>query len=519
MSKIFYLYMDHHLYIAKLNKDGSYSSPLAHCMDAAALAQAITKREPESTIQAIAAGLGIDRNSTCVWIAYLAGLHDLMKLSWAFQLMSGIRTKFIELNPTVETDDLRDHIHNFCERRGYNFIPQRESKNTTISPIQHALLLPPVLPELLVQITGVSDDIANSLTIAPAGHHSLYPTESIAETADDYINNPLHGEQHFDELRKDLCQRIWDVLRGAKAQRPKYVTATAIMHISALIQRADQTASREHRFPLQNGGCRAWEDTQAMAQKILDVYGYQKLEPMARPTFEQLGVQARPMQQIIQDLDLTNPYCMFVKAGTGMGKTIASIQAALGDTGFVFAANNQTTAGSIYKAIDQIIAKVHPDLKQAVALAHANRMSFIERWQENLIQENPSDERIIRSKFELQSENIQDCLTAPYLVATIDQILMSIFNDGRFVYRMPQLISKTNIIDEVHTLDGRLQSLLLVYLTILGKFKVPTILLSATISSQQMNELMEAWATGAGMDYEPVTLQSDDEIIFLKADD
>lgn len=488
-------------------------------MDAAAMAQAIIKREPGAIIQTIATGLGIDGQSASVWTAYLAGMHDVIKLSWAFQLMNGIRSKFIELNPDVDTEDLREHIHNFCERRGYSFIPQKESKNTTISPIQHALLLPPVLPALLVKTTGITQAVADSLTIAPAGHHSLYPTQEIADTADAYINNPLHEESHFDELRIDLSKRVWQVLGGPEAQMPKYVTTAALMHISALIQRSDQAASREHRFPLQNGGCREWKQTQQIAESVLDSYGYQEIKPMVRPTFNQLGVQARPMQQIIQDLDLTNPYCMFVKAGTGMGKTIASIQAALGGTGFVFAANNQTTAGSIYKAIDKIISMVHPELKQAVALAHANRMSFIEHWQESLIQENPSDERIIRSKFELQSENIQDCLTAQYVVATIDQILMSIFNDGRFVYRMPQLIKKVNIIDEIHTLDGRLEALLLVYLTILGKFKVPAILLSATISSQHMNRLMEAWATGAGIDYEPVMLQSDDEIVYLNADD
>ncbi len=151
--------MEHSQTIAKYDREtGSYNSVKAHIFDVSAIAYWLIQTESDEILDELCAGLGLPRRSLPSWVAYLAGLHDLMKLSWPFQVMPGISQKFGELNPNVDIESLQTQIHKFTRRWPevkYNFLPQKGDPNTTVSPLQHALLLSSVLPAFLVQATGV----------------------------------------------------------------------------------------------------------------------------------------------------------------------------------------------------------------------------------------------------------------------------------------------------------------------------------------------------------------------------
>jgi len=506
--------MKHSQTIAKLNDKGEFNSVIAHCFDVAALAEQLTQRQSDRVQDRLCEGLALDHKSMVAWVALIAGLHDLCKLSWAFQLMPsfgrpGIGDKYEEINGDIDTA-LQQRIVTF-----------RKRKEKQVSPVQHAILLAVVLPPLLVEITGIEEDTAIKLVASAAGHHALFVTKDIFRTAKSYLAHGKYQESEFNALQRDLVKQLWSHLGLCSTALPSKVEFGCVHQISGLIQQSDHIGSREKQMPLQNGLCRPFAETREKAIDILNFYKYSTPKVTERPTFEQLGFKPRAMQEIIAGLDLSRPFALFVKAGTGNGKTAAAVQAALNGEGFVFGANNQSTANSIYRSVKDILHKVQATDEQALALAHSNRQSVIEDVLEELVEDDPSHAAELRSTFELQSEGLMDALTSKHVVATIDQVLMSVFNDGRAAFRLHWLTNKINILDEVHSLDGRLEALLLVFLKILGRFKTPVILLSATISSRRMNKLLKAWADGAGIDYREneVALQSDDQVILVNEKD
>lgn len=88
-------------------------------------------------------------------------------------------------------------------------------------------------------------------------------------------------------------------------------------------------------------------------------------------------------------------------------------------------------------------------------------------------------------------------ILAPNSVGTVDQVLMAGLASKWNMLRWLGLTRKVVIVDEAHAYDAYMQALLRVVLTWLGRYNVPVILLSATLSGSLAKGLVRSYVEGA----------------------
>jgi hypothetical protein len=77
--------LDMDLIWAKTGDDGTWHPLVLHCLDVAAVAQALLEREPDATRHGVARALGLPWTQARPWLLLLIAAHDLGKASPGFQ--------------------------------------------------------------------------------------------------------------------------------------------------------------------------------------------------------------------------------------------------------------------------------------------------------------------------------------------------------------------------------------------------------------------------------------------------
>ena len=195
------------------------------------------------------------------------------------------------------------------------------------------------------------------------------------------------------------------------------------------------------------------------------------------------------------------PGVMILEAPMGHGKTEAALSAAeilmnrfqLG--GAAFFLPSQATSNAMFARMTQW-AQHQPDaVRVAVELIHAQaafnaEFAALDAGSVRVAQDEPVAESLTVHSF---FRGRKTGLLANLVVGTVDQLLMAALQQKHVMLRQLGLTGKVVIIDECHAYDAYMNVYLDRVLNWLGAYRVPVILLSATLPGKRRAQLLRAY--------------------------
>lgn len=425
-------------------------------------------------------------------LRWLAGVHDIGKISPAFQsksrtLCAGLLDGLAAEAAAVTAQGSLDWRHTLA---GGRFLLDALS-DTEWAP--HA----------------------EWISSAVGGHHGLWEERRCYRVGGS-IGRGRHGGARWEQLRREaleLVNRATGVTDTEGRLLPLLLPSPAdVVLLTGLVIVADWVASNgevmpgiwgEERESIQYARVRA-----ERAWQTLQMHG--GWNPAALTEHDVLTARfphihtPRPIQRLAVEIARTMPRAglMIVEAPMGEGKTELALAAAevlahrFGCDGVFFGLPTQATADAILDRFAPWLANVAPG--SPLALAHGKAM--INQTMRELPAWTPSGvgvdccdgpEVAAVSSWFRSSKRL---LLSPFVVGTIDNVLLSGSKVRHGALRLLGLASKIVILDEIHAADIYMSEFLERALSWLGAAGVPVILLSATLPAAQRQGLIEAYA-------------------------
>ncbi len=217
-------------------------------------------------------------------------------------------------------------------------------------------------------------------------------------------------------------------------------------------------------------------------------------------------------------MDTPNPGILILEAPMGGGKTEAALAAAevlaakTGRSGVFFALPTQATSNGIYPRLERwadAIAKQAGEghtIRLVHGAAHLNpdyeklRMfnghaDVCEDEEGDDTERQSADQRKQNKGVSVNTwfEGGKKALLADFVVGTVDQLLMAALKRKHLMLRHLGLADKVVIIDECHAYDTYMNVYLERALSWLGVYRVPVIILSATLPAERRAHLLRAY--------------------------
>lgn len=359
------------------------------------------------------------------------------------------------------------------------------------------------------------NECPHSLTAVIAAHHGKTATAGQAEllNADKYpYAHHLYGAQGsrstqgilWDKVRQAWLDHALSCCSYASLTEVPEISRRAQMVLTGLLIVADWIASNTAFFPLlpeDEMPVLAVEEARAdLAMEALALpfpLAYD-MPPLSANDFAQrFGFAPRPLQQIVLDVahQCVTPGLMIIEAQMGVGKTEAALTAAehyahkCGAGGIFFALPTQATANGIFPRLMSWAKPLSEEYQQAVRLAHGTanmNQLYMELSRQAALD---ADGLVVHPWMEGRKK----ALLSNVVIGTVDQLLMAALRQKHVMLRHLGLAGKVVIIDECHAYDAYMSVYLERALQWLGSYKVPVILLSATLPAKRRTALMAAY--------------------------
>ncbi|MCX4744806.1 type I-E CRISPR-associated protein Cse1/CasA [Kitasatospora sp. NBC_01287] len=450
-------------------------------------------------------------------VVWLAATHDIGKATPAF---------------ACQVESLADRM-----RAAGLEMPQQRQFGEDRRRAPHGLAGQLLLQEWLVEENGWSERWAAQFTVIAGGHHGVPPSHSQIHDLDlrpDLLrthgpSETLWRETQFELL--DACaadygiRELLPALRTVKLSQPTQVSLTAVVIL------ADWIASNPELFPyLPLPQPSRSADRIAAAWRGLNLpprwCPVEPTEPAATLIARRFalppGATARPVQEQAIELARTmpEPGLMVIEAPMGEGKTeaalaVAEIFAARSGAGGCFIAlPTRATSNAMFSRLLQWLDHLPGDGERSVYLAHAkaalqDEYAGLMRAGNRSIEAVDADgprgiPRSWRQNRSAEAELIahqwlrgrKKGMLASFAVGTVDQLLFAGLKSRHLALRHLALAGKVVVIDEVHAYDAYMSSYLERVLSWLGAYRVPVVMLSATLPAATRKALLQAY-TGA----------------------
>ncbi|WP_253772593.1 CRISPR-associated helicase Cas3' [Goodfellowiella coeruleoviolacea] len=372
-----------------------------------------------------------------------------------------------------------------------------------------------------------------------AGHHGLFPSEGqLPEPRK--AKGQLRGNCDWQRVQQVVIELLTRELGfpDLKAVQPAVVPSRAAqLHLSGLVVMADWIASDENHFTGVDDLSRvSIEASRGRAERAWAELGLRggwgaRSEPGPGVFEERFHDPARQSQKLVIEVvrAMTDPGLVVVEAPMGEGKTKAALVAAeilaarFGADGVFVGMPTQATSDPIFTQVRTWLEGIDPALPTQVALLHGKRM-FNAEWRRLLESSRDGSQERFGGVDEFGMAEDDDLygvtpnravgqgerqvpaewflgakrgLLCPFVVGTIDQLLLAATRTKHVMLRMSGLMGKVVVLDEVHAADVYMSRFLTEGLRWLGQARVPVVLLSATLPPAQRQQLVEAYLAGA----------------------
>lgn len=422
----------------------------------------------------------------------LAYTHDIAKITPFFQ------SKIMKCLPARRS--LLEHygIHTIPE----NFTEKGKSHHTKCG---EAILLDMGFPKGFSSVVGA--------------HHGM-PTENLRGHMERYPSH-FFGDPEDRRFWKGLYQEWADFSLGQAgfgdvSEIPELSKKAQVL-LSALLIMADWLASNQENFELLDEDVILAEDEYPKERfryarermnlsetSASDMWRISEDDFIKRFSFPMNAIQ-REVVGVAETC--AEPGLFILEAPMGVGKTEAALVAAeilsakCGKTGLFFGLPTQATANGIFERIVKWAELQSCDAVHSIRLAHGNaefQPVFMELQKEGMSQTDFDGESglVVDSFF----SGSKMSLLTDFVVATVDRLLMSVLRKKHAMLLHLGLSQKVVVVDECHAYDAYMNRYLDTALAWLHEYRVPVILLSATLPLERRKELIRAYLNGRPSD-------------------
>lgn len=293
-----------------------------------------------------------------------------------------------------------------------------------------------------------------------------------------------------------------------------------------LLIMADWIASNEEYFPLLS-----LDEEEILDQESRFFEGITKWrktttwEPEYLPDWDELyekrfGFKPRNVQSVLTQViaDADEPGIVILEAPMGLGKTEAALVAAeqlankSGRSGIFFGLPTQATSNGIFGRIEGWLTNIVDEMNEeglssnlSIHLVHgkaALNKEFTKLPRGNAVNfdDITNGSVIINDWFSGKKKTALD----DFVVGTVDQFLMVSLKQKHLALRHLGFSKKVVIIDEVHAYDAYMSQYLLEAVEWMGAYRVPVIILSATLPSKQREALLKSYLHGMGVKWKAI---------------
>ncbi|MER6240841.1 CRISPR-associated helicase Cas3' [Streptomyces clavifer] len=522
---------------AKHDRDSDGWLPLwRHMEDSAAVAGRLWDEWlPLSVRGLIAAELpdGVDdARRLAVW---LAGVHDIGKATPAFACQVEL------LAEAMRADDL--------DMRSQRAM----GADRKLAP--HGLAGQVLLGEWLENRQGWAVSQTGQFTVAVGGHHGVPPEHGQITALDRHpqlLRTPGRSEGLWQRVQQELLEACaaefgvqdrFSAWRSVKLPQPVQVVLTALVIVS------DWIASNPDLFPyFPQDASRSSEDRITAAWRGLNLPGaWRAAEPPAdvQELFASRfalppGAKVRPVQKAAVELARTmeEPGLLVIEAPMGEGKTEAALGAAevlaarSGAGGVFFALPTMATGNAMFPRLLNWLNHLpaQEGARHSILLAHSKSAlnddftDLMERGPIKALDLDAADGsqelRPSRSGRAASAELVahswlrgrKKAMLSSFVAGTIDQLLFAGLKSRHLALRHLAIAGKVVVIDEAHAYDTYMSSYLDRVLSWLGAYRVPVVVLSATLPATRRRELVKAYAgrrKGDSCDFDVVAQAGD----------
>ena len=494
-----------------------------HSLDVAAVALTLQK-EHSALITRFSEFHNIAAQDLVRLNVFLASLHDLGKISRTFQnLKPELWPEHLPEKGMAGAGGLRHW------ELSYEYFTKAPVRNILDEHLRPANVLQPCHVLLL-----------DSLLLAVAGHHGEPPSRA----PDDYFSKEIICQTCQD----DAAALVTDLVALLNPPKITSLTKDGVNALSfwlnGLINLADWIGSNEAYFkpltPEQNSPHMSLEDywqsvALPQAKEAVKQTGLSPSKVNQSATLQSIfGIKApRPMQQAIDELDIPNsPALIIIEDATGSGKTEAAIalahkMMAKGKAGgLYFALPTMATANAMYKRMAEIFHKLYtPQEPPSLALAHGKRELSLKKFKQlNLSSradeagamtgkkepETGVEDSVYKSCTDWISDDRRKTFFAEIGVGTIDQALMAVLPIKFQALRLWGLSNRLLIVDEAHAHDTYVTAELETLLEFHASQGGSAIVLTATLTAKQREDLQTAFEKGLGLKHGHPSLAAED---------